>query len=240
MNDYHNKYLNEYKKRMDPKYRWRRYMSKEEKVKFYSGPIIAGILLASMFIGAYFILKKREWILIGSVSEIVALGVMYVVLIINEKFTDKVKERIAREVYKIDSWEKKNDLDRKVFKEYLRMHDVKTEKQISMVLESIEKEIIKKSKSNIVIKGGAVVFLLPVWAEQVKVIYKDITISDGFSMLMFLFFVVGVGTIIWKLLEWCIKKFYQLICEIKEWELIRSKELRGILLEMYLEALGKE
>lgn len=165
---------------------------------------------------------------------------MYVVMKINDKFIDRVKEKIAMKVYKIASWKEKNDLDRKVFKEYLRMHDVKTEKQISIVLESVEKEIIKKSKGDIVIKGGAVVFLLQVWAEQVKVIYKNLTVSDGFSMLIFLFFIVAIGTIIWKVLEWCIKKLYQWICEIKEWELIRLRELRGILLEMHLEALGEE
>lgn len=58
MDNYHNKYLNEYKKRMDPKSRWKIYMSKGEKVKFYLGPIIVSILLVGMLIVGYFMLEK--------------------------------------------------------------------------------------------------------------------------------------------------------------------------------------
>ena len=179
MKNYYNKYLEEYEKRMHPENRWMKYMSRKERGLYYGVPIFLMVLTLRAIYALWSMCNllgeaesKIEWsYLIGFILEVVMICVMgYIVGKISDKYIIRKKNEIAVKVYRLESWSEKNELDKEAFKSYLRNNNVKTEKQISIVLKSIDSKIGEGWKENRAVSFSAIGIALfsPIWSEEVK------------------------------------------------------------------------
>lgn len=238
MANYYDKYLEEYKKRMNVKERWKKHMTQKEKGIFWRGYIIFIILTAVVFGMAYTFLEKKVGLPIYLLVAGCTFLFMYRIIVKGDVEINKIKDDIALRVYEVETWEKKNKLDIEDFKQYLRDTDVKTEKQIVTVLEEIDKTINMKSRLNTVAMGGVGVFCLPIWTKQIDLIYVNIkTIEDGIANFMSLCILVTCVT-------WAIKGLYivcqYMINDMRESKYSELEALKKILLEMHLESMREE
>lgn len=259
MQGYHDKYLREYKKRMNPKELWKKHMSPEEKKKlntyFYWIMIcIAIVILVGMFMMGIntfsfmaFAQNKKVVVIISVIIELVMAIILYILHDAEEDFIKKVKGRVASDEYKMDSLDDKINLEIESFKDYLTKTNVKTEKQIQVVLNSISEAEKENAKKNKITTAGIGVFILPIWNKQVELIYKQIVmmgekeggnniaiIEDGMANFISLcVLVIGVAIIVYALH----KGLESVKATIRYPKYEGLKEMKAILLEMHLESM---
>lgn len=229
------KYLKEYEKRTNAKELWKKHLKDEEKKQY--NRYLSGVYICIAFIVIFSSVKvSRMQIHITVLDIVIMIGALLILLRIwkkEEDFSIRVKNRIAVEEYGLKSWKEKVDLEIEAIKLFLRNNNVKTEKQIEVALKSIEDEIAKKSKYNIVGVSSFSVFLLTVWNEQIKLMYKYQEPNNIWKLFIIL---VALLFIVWCIIIVLTKYSY----DMKEIKISKLKGMKNILLEMYLEALGEE
>lgn len=227
---YHDNFLLEYKKIVNPKDNWIIHMSKTSKLICGTAILICIKILISMFI-VIWVIPNMAWLI-----NLILLGTIYCLLKWILKKVTAEKEEIAKNIYNKENWNEVRGEQIKKYKNFLREKNIVNKDQIDIILLSIEEELKEKTPKKLITLGAAGAFILPAWNELIKSIFEDTniqeeTIETKIILFIGIVFFVGFAFLIINMM----RKIY---LEVRNPNIYRLFEIKHIFIDMKLEYLS--